>query len=144
MLDVLRQTLLKQGPAASQVASPVGRSVKTLNFSANDRKPTVIDPPTADALRENVGSEFGDLQEMILKTDGFTFHTKRLVVHNPERPGYINALVIDPAFKEEENPYTLAANRKAMIRVIAKGGYREGVLEEIYIMDFKGEIEDAA
>jgi len=144
MLDIVRQTLVRQGPAAAQVASPVGRSVNRLDFSANDRTPISIDPPTADALRQYGGSEFGDIQEMVLRTDGFTFHTKRLVVHNPERPGYINALVLDPAFKEEENPYTMAANRKALIRVVAKPGFREGVLEDIYIMDFRGEIDDAA
>jgi hypothetical protein len=143
-IEVLRQTLLRLGPAAAQSASPVGRSVRRLGVSSDKHPPFVVDEPTADALRQYGGSEFGDLQEMILRTDGFNFHTRRLVVHHPERSGYINAAVLDPSFGEESNPYTLAATRKALIRVIAKPGYREGNLEEIYILDFRGEIDEAA
>lgn len=144
LIDVLRQTLSKQGPPAAQACAPVGRSVQRLDLSANGSEPVVIDPPTAEALRRHGGSEFGDLREFVLKTDGFTFHTRRLVVHHPDRPGYLSALVLDPVFDEESNPYALAANRKALIHVIAKPGYRNDSLEELYIMDFRGEVDAAA
>jgi hypothetical protein len=80
-INVLTQTLLKQAAPAAQAVTPVGRSVRTLGFSAADREPIIIDEPIAEALRKQGGTEIGDLQSMDLRVDGFTFHTRRLVVH---------------------------------------------------------------
>lgn len=144
MLGALRETMAKLGPAAVDAAAPVGDSVGKLQIGAGDNEPLEIDEPAAETLREKVPPEVGPLQEMILRTDGFTFHTKKLSVENPEGKGYLLAEVHDPIFSEQSNPYAMAAQRKAMIRVQAKAGYRNGRLEKIYIMDFGGEIDDAA
>lgn len=144
LLSALRETVGKLGPAAVDVAAPVGESVSRVGIGADSNEPLMIDGPTAEVLREKVEPEVGELQDMLLRVDGFTFHTRKLSVENPERKGYLLADVKDPVFDEESNPYTKAAQRKAVIRVKAKPGRRNGRLEKIYIMDFGGEVEDAA
>jgi hypothetical protein len=144
MLTVLRETIDRLGPASAQAVAPIGPSVRSIGITPADKPPVEIDEPTADLLREHGEVELGELQEMQLRTDGFTFHTRKLSVEHPDRPGYLLADVQDPLFDEESNPYTLAAQRKALIRVKAKPGYRSGRLEKLYIMDFGGEVEDAA
>lgn len=99
----------------------------------------------ADLLRANDELEWGPLQTLALRTDGFAFHTGKLSVENPDRPGsYLQAEVKDPLFEQESNPYTLAANRKALISVQGKPGYRAGRLERLIVMDFGGVVEDAS
>jgi hypothetical protein len=143
-LDALMQTMQRLGPAAAQTVAPIGPSARRLGVTTNDKPEIEIDEPLADALREHGEVEIGDLQEFLLRTDGFTFHTRKLSVEHPERGGYLLADVQDPIFEEASNPYTLAAEKKAMIRVKAKPGYRSGRLEKLYIMDFGGVIDDAA
>src|SRR5690606_11060670 len=135
LLGALRDAMGKLGPATVDAVAPVGESVSKLEIGAGDKEPIEIDRPAAETLREKVPPEVGPLQEMILRTDGFTFHTKKLSVENPEGGGYLLADVQDPIFKEQSNPYAVAAHRKALIKVQAKAGYRNGRLEKIYIMD---------
>jgi hypothetical protein len=144
MLDALCQTRDRLGPASALAAAPVGPSVRRLGFQTAGPNRIEIDEPTADRLREHAEIEWGELQTMVLRTDGFTFHTRKLSVEHPDRPGYLLADVRDPVFDEESNPYTQAAQRKAVIRVQAKPGYRSGRLEKLSIMDFGAEIDDAA
>lgn len=144
MLNALVETRDRLGPAAAQAVAPVGPSVVRLGFATRGHERIDVDEPTADLLREHGEIELGELQSMILRTDGFTFHTRKLSVEHPDRPGYLLADVQDPVFKEESNAYTQAAQRKALIKVQAKPGYRSGRLEKLYIMDFGGEVDDAA
>lgn len=83
----------------------------------------------------------GDLQTMILKTEGVRDHTRSLFVVHPDEDGYITANVKDPIFDQWPNVYTEAAARKATIQVQAKPAYRGGRLERIYIMDFGGTVD---
>lgn len=129
-VGVLREAMQRLGSASAQAAAPVGRSVRRLDFSAPGRTGLEIDEPTADILREQEDVDWTDLQTVTLRTDGFTFHTGKLSVEHPERSGFILADVTDPVFKEESNVYARAAQRKALIRVQAKLGYRSGRLEK--------------
>ena len=73
------------------------------------------------------------------------FHTNGLSVENPDRDGFLMAEVNDPAFEKEENAYTLAAQKRARIEVLARRGYKNGKLSKIMILDFVREIDtDAA
>lgn len=143
-MAALLQTIARLGPAASQAVAPIGTSARKLGFVAGTKPAIEIDEEIADALREHGEIEIGELQLFMLRVDGFTFHTRKLSVGHPERAGYLLADVQDPIFDEASNPYAVSAERKALIRVQAKPGYRSGRLEKLFIMDFAGEVDDAA
>jgi hypothetical protein len=143
--DQTFQVLNKLVDASQQAVSPVGPSVTKVNFISGPSPGTEIDAAKADAIRAGGDFDVGDLQRMTLKTDGFVFHNRKLNVHHPDGSGrFISADVKDPIFDKEENVYARAAARKASIRVQAKPVYRGGKLERLYIMDFEGEIDEAA
>jgi hypothetical protein len=131
--------------ASQQAAAPIGPSAANMNFSIGRSPSTEIDIAMADAIRAGGVLEVGDLQEMILRVDGFRDHDRKLWVHHPQLEGrYIAADVKDPIFEAAENVYARAAAMKATINVKAKPVFRSGELERIYIMDFGGVIGDAA
>lgn len=131
--------------ASQQAASPVGPSASNINFRIGQSPTTDIDVPMADAIRSGGEVEVSDLQTMELKLDGFRFHDRKLNIQHPDGSGrFLTADVKDPTFDAEENVYTRAAAKKATIKVMSKAVYRAGKLEKIYIMDFKGEVGDAA
>lgn len=143
MLNTLKATRERLGPSAADVVAPIGRSVRRLLFGSRDREPFEVDETAADRVRETDEVEFGNIETMLLKTDGFTFHTGKLSVERPDRPGsFMLADVKDPVFEQNGNPYTQAAQRKALIQVRAKAGYKNGRLERIAIFDFGGEIDE--
>jgi hypothetical protein len=144
MQDLVRACVERLGPAAVQAAAPVGPSVRRLWFTAGSQPKVTIETETADQIREQGWVEFGPMQTYRLRTDGFTFHTRKLSVEHPERPGYLLAEVEDPVAEVESNPYAAAVQRKALIEVRAKAGYRNGKLERLVILDFAGEIGEAA
>jgi hypothetical protein len=115
-----------------------------VKFESGGQKAITVDQDDAEKIRSGVAQEFGPLQEFILRTDGFTFHTRKLSVEHPERPGYLLAEVDDPVAEEDNNPYASAVNRKATIRVQGKAGYKNGQLVRLVIMDFGGELDEAA
>jgi hypothetical protein len=130
-------------PSGVQAVAPVGPSVRTLNFASGKLTPLVVDEPTADVIRSRGELELGLMQSMVLRTDGFTYNSRKLMIEHPEEPGrYMTADVQDPIFEQQPNPYTDAAGRKALIAVKAKPGLREGKLKKLYIMDFEGEVDD--
>jgi hypothetical protein len=130
--------------SAIRAVTPVGPSVDQLKLNGS-APPFVVDLPTADAIREKGDLEVTELKEVDLRLDGFVHHSKKLNVENPESPGsFISADIRDPAFETIPNVYTEAANRGGVLRVLAKLGYRAGVLEKIYIMDHGGRLDDAA
>lgn len=130
----------KLATAATQSVAPVGPSVRNVQFSAGTSDPIEVDEAMADAIRSRGELSVGDLQEMILKTEGVRDHTRSLFLVHPEEDGYITANVKDPIFDEWPNPYTEAASRKATIKVRAKPAFRSDRMERIYIMDFMGEM----
>lgn len=145
MLSVLRLAVERLGPSAVQTVAPVGPSVRKLWFWNFKREtPLEISNDDAERIREKAELEWGPLQTYVLQTDGFVFHTRKLSVEHPERTGYLLAEVEDPIAEQENNPYATAVQRKARISVQAKAGYRSGNLERLVILDFGGEIEDAA
>jgi len=122
-------------PAIRAVA-PVGPSVDQFKFNGSVAPSLLVDLPTADAIRSKGELEVTDLQTVKLQIDGFVYHTKKLNVENPERPGsYISADIRDPVFDQVPNIYTEAAATKSEIVVQAKFGYRADNLERICIMD---------
>ncbi|SCY03146.1 hypothetical protein SAMN05660666_00665 [Novosphingobium aromaticivorans] len=50
------------------------------------------------------------------------------------------AKVSDPKFKDEENVYTEAAQRRSAITVLARKGYRGGKLAAVEIVEFLNEV----
>lgn len=139
LIDVLRQGMLPLGNSAEKLVAPVGRSVETLDCRYGTNKPVRIEKEEADKIREYGDLEWDGLEVIKLRTDGFKFHTSGLSVENPERDGFLMAKVHDPRFLQEDNPYTDAAQKRADIMVLARKGYKAGVLVQIDIVDFKGE-----
>jgi hypothetical protein len=81
----------------------------------------------------------------VLTADGWTYHSRLLNVHHPERPGrFISAKVRDPLGEEDGNVYADAARDKATIVVQGKVARRAGEIEKIYIMDYERRMSDAA
>ena len=118
----------------------MGRSVDSASFIAGRHDPTRIGVNEADAIRASNELDWGPIGEMELRTDGFKFHTSGLSVEHPDRDGYLMAKVSDPSFAKEENAYTEASQRRSRIVVLARRGYRNGVLQQLDIVDFVREI----
>lgn len=145
MQDLLRTQLEKSNPAAVQAVAPVGPSVRRLLFFRGSKEPkVVIGDEEAEQIRSRAAIEWSPLEPWVLRTDGFTFHNHRMSVEHPDKDGFLVAEVKDPIADAENNPYATAVQRKAVIRVQAKGGYRAGRLEQLLIFDFISEVGDAA
>jgi hypothetical protein len=100
----------------------------------------LVDTGDADQIRDLAELTWEPLAEIVLRTDGFRFHTSGLSIENPERNGFLMAKVIDPRFDKPENAYTEAAQRNSQIVVLARRGYKNGELVRIDIVDFVREI----
>jgi len=147
MQDLLRTAIRGSGPAAVDYVAPVGldRSVDTATFVAGSAQPLLTTVDDAEAIRESQKVDWETPQNQVLVTDGFKFHTSALSVQNPEKAdGFLMAEVNDPVFEEESNPYTVAAQKRAKIEVLARRGYKNGNLARIIILDFVREIHDHA
>ncbi len=141
MQDILRIAISSSGPAAVDYVAPVGRSVDTASFAAGAGESILITKEDAEAIRDSQKMDWGHIATAVLKTDGFKFHSSGLSIENPEREGYMMADVNDPAFEEEANNYTMAAQKRAHIQVLARKGYKNGKLTKIQILDFVAEVQ---
>ena len=104
-----------------------------------------VDKTGADAIRDSQKLDWEGLEPITLRTDGFKFHSNGLSVENPDKEdGFLMADVDDPTFKEDGNPYTLAAQNRAQIEVLARKGYKNGELKRIQIVEFRRRIDDGA
>ena len=145
MQDILRASIAGSGKAAVDYVAPIGRSVDSATFVSGASNRIETNRDEAEAIRESQNLDWQTPQNEILTTDGFKFHTNGLSVENPDRDGFLMAEVNDPAFEKEENAYTLAAQKRARIEVLARRGYKNGKLSKIMILDFVREIDtDAA
>lgn len=143
--DLLRRAIDGSGPAARDYVAPVGKSVDTATFLAGGSFPVTVGKDGADAIRDSQKLDWEALTPMVLRTDGFRFHSNGLSVENPEKEdGYLMADVDDPTFSDEANPYTLAAQTRARIRVRARMGYKNGKLSKIQIVEFIEQLDEAA
>lgn len=147
MQAILQSLVERLGPAAAQAVAPVGPSVRRLWFFSSRRAelPQLeIDADDADRIREKADLEWSSLQQITLQTDGYIFHNHRLSVVHPQKSGFFSAEVDDPIADLGNNPYAVAGARKALIAVDAKLGFRSGELERIVILNFRGELGQAA
>lgn len=142
MQDIIRQSIMSNSGAATNYVAPIGPSVTSAAFSSGEAKPVIIDAAAADEIRDYNKLDWTKISNLALKTDGFKFHTNGLSVENPEREGFLMAEVNDPAFEEESNAYTEAAQKRAKIEVMARKGYRDETLVKIQIVQFVREIND--
>lgn len=142
--DILRRAIMGSGPSAVDYVAPVGRSVDTATFASGSNEKLFISRDDAEAIRDSQKMEWQNIGHETLRTDGFKFHSNGLSVENPEREGFLMADVNDPTFEEESNSYTLAAQKRARIEVLARKGYKNGKLTKIQILDFVREVEDNA
>lgn len=142
MPELLKRSIAGSGPAAVDYVAPVGRdrSVDTASFRSGAGKASWIDIDGADAIRESQKMEWRPIANAILKTDGFKYHSSVLSIENPDREGFMMAEVVDPAFDEEQNAYTIAAQKRAKIEVVARKGYKNDVLAKIQIVQFVREV----
>lgn len=142
MQDLLRRSISGSGAAAVDYVAPVGRgrSVATASFRAGSGVARVVDSDDADAIRESQKMEWRPIGNEVLKTDGFKYHSSVLSIENPDREGFMMAEVVDPAFDAEQNAYTIAAQKRALIEVVARKGYKNGALAKIQILEFVREI----
>lgn len=141
-LETLRTALQMQGRAAERLVAPVGPSVERAELMASPGRSVEMDLPTAEAIRDHNKVIWEKISPLNLETDGFKFHTSGLSVRNPEGESFMMATVKDPAFSDEENAYTEAAQRRATISVLARKGRRNGVLAKLEILEFLTVIED--
>lgn len=139
-LATLRETLSLQQRPLEQFAAPIGRSVSSGRITSGSAAPVEIDSDEAEAIRDMAELVWEPLAEIVLRTDGFKFHTNGLSIENPERTGFLMARVRDPRFEQQENAYTEAAQRRSEIVVLARRGYKAGELVRIDIVDFIREI----
>ena len=142
MQDLLRLSIASNVTPAQNYVAPIGRSVSNASFIGGTNSPVIIDEAGADEIRQFDKVDWLSVAPLRLKTDGFKFHTNGLSVENPEGHGYFMADVNDPAFEEESNAYTVAAQKKAQIEVLARRGYKNDKLAKIQILDFVSEIDD--
>lgn len=136
MIDVLRTAVAGQQRAAEQFATPIGPSVHNATVFPSLDRPVTVDTADAEAIRDSAKLEWSSLREIVLRTDGFRFHTNGLSIENPDKDGFLMARVRDPAFDEPENQYTEAAQRRAEIVVLGRQGYKGSTLAGIEIVDF--------
>lgn len=145
MQGLLKACIVGSGKAAVDYVAPIGKSVDTASFAAGEAPRLTTTKDEADAIRDSQALDWQTPQNEILTTDGFKFHTSGLSIENPDRDGFLMAEVNDPVFEQESNPYTVAAQKRARIEVLARRGYKNGKLAKIMILDFVREIDaDAA
>jgi hypothetical protein len=144
MQSILRASIMGSGAAAVDYVAPVGLSVDTATFVTGDAISIEIDKDGADAIRASQKLDWTSPQNEVVTTDGFKFHTSGLSIENPEADGFLMAEVNDPVFDQESNPYTIAAQKRAKIEVLARKGYKNGNLARVLILDFIREINDHA
>lgn len=144
MQDLLRATIMGSGGAAVDYVAPIGRSVDTASFVANGAAPVLTNKDDADAIRESQKLDWQSPCNEVVTTDGFKFHTGSLSIENPDRDGFLMAEVDDPVFEKDANPYTVAAQKRAKIEVLARRGYKNGKLARVVILDFVREVDDYA
>lgn len=142
MQDLLRRAIGGSGPAAKDYVAPVGRSVDTATFLSGTAPPVTVNKSDAEAIRDSQKLDWQPLGSAVLRTDGFKFHSNGLSVENPEKEGFLMADVVDPAFLDEANPYTVAAQTRARIEVLARKGYKNGSLAKIQIVGFQRQLDD--
>lgn len=132
MFDLVKHL---HGPAKNAVA-PLGQSVERMQIGNGEAVGEEFDEPIAAAIRYAGDAEVSDLEQMILRVDGFQHHNKTLKIERPDSPGtYMSADVRDPAFEQTPNIYTQAAEQKAQLVVTGKRVLRGERLERIYIFD---------
>ncbi len=135
-IDVLKTTIPTLSHASELLVSPIGKSVDTLDLHYGSNSPVQIEKEQADAIRDYNKLDWKPVDKLVLITDGFKFHTNGLSVENPENDGFLMADVIDPAFEEESNVYTLVSQNKSKIEVLARKGYKNKKLSKIQIVDY--------
>lgn len=144
MHDLFRRGIVSNGPAAENFVAPIGESVDTSTFYAGKAPASVIRLADAEAIRDSQKVDWQTPRQEVFTTDGFKYHTSGLSIENPETEGFLMAEVKDPIFLDDGNAYTLAAQKRARIEVLARRGYKNGKLSRIHILDFVREINDEA
>lgn len=144
MQDLFRRGILSNGPAAESYVAPIGESVDTSTFYAGKAPASVVKLADAEAIRDSQKVDWQTPRQEVFTTDGFKYHTSGLSIENPETEGFLMAEVKDPIFLDDGNAYTLAAQKRARIEVLARRGYKNGKLSRIHILDFVREINDEA
>ena len=139
-LQTIRETLSLQQRPLEQFAAPIGPSVTEAKLTPGLSPPVTINSDDAAAIRDMAELVWEPLAEIVLRTDGFKFHTSGLSIEHPDKDGFLMAKVTDPRFEKPENVYTEAAQRRSEILVLARRGYKNGELVRIDIVDYIREL----
>lgn len=137
MTDVARRLI----PAAQNFVAPVGPACDEVSIGHGIHGSS-IDIPMADAIRSKGDVEVSDLEDLVVAVDGFEHHNKTLKIGRLDGPGYMSAIITDPAFDVIPNIYTQAAERQARLAVQAKRTTRDGRIEKVHISNALGILAD--
>ena len=103
-------------------------------FLEDDEDILEIDRSMADAIRSWGQHEVGELNDIVIRVDGFTHHNRQLKIVFPNEPNrFVTSRVLDPLFRAVPNLYTEAATNQNSLLVDARANFKNGriVLLEI-------------
>lgn len=121
-------------PAAKQMVEPVGRTASELRIGDASGGQTVIDEPTAEAIRSREEIELTDKETLVVTVDGVIKRSKalRLVL---EDGAYQAAEIRDPEFDVTPNIYLDALSAGFPIKITARRALRAGKLYRLYVLE---------
>jgi hypothetical protein len=121
----------------SDMATPIGKTVKSIEHFSDTPLPIIVDEATAEALTSKEEAVVGDVapyKAKVLAVDTIT-GTAKLLIEGDLLP--VRARITDPSLKVPENPYTHALDTALSVMVSAKPVLKDGVVSTLYVSDAK-------
>ncbi len=137
LLRLIDQLVETNKRPLSDMAAPIGRTVKQIEHFKNLPEPIIVDEPTAEALRAPEGAVVGDLETYFgtLKAVDTTTGSCKFLIDDAEKP--IRCKITDPALSLPENVYTHALDTQRHITITAKPVSKNGKVSTLYVSDAK-------
>lgn len=135
LLDLVDKLTDENRASLRKMPEPVGRSAQTMQVGVDDQ--FQIDEPTAEALRERIPTEVGDMAKFRVKIDGVFKRGGACQVRIIDTDQTVAGKITDPALSEPENVYTSALHEGLILTVSAKPTLQDGQIRRLYISDGK-------
>src|SRR5439155_7231679 len=116
-----------------ELADPIGRTVRIMEFGGDGKNPVLIDEPAAEVLRAHEPMQLGDPVEYDVKIEG-VFKTNgacRIRLLSDDR--IVSGKITDPALDQPHNIYTTALDAGAALHVTAKPVFKDGQLHRLFL-----------
>ena len=139
ILGIVERLAISNKKPLSDMAAPVGRTVRQIEHFKGTADPVIVDEPIAEALRSKEEAIVGELQQFagtILAVDKITGAGKLLLDGETEPT---KAKITDPVLSVPENVYTHALDTAARVVIDAKPVLKEGGISTLYISDARPE-----